>query len=327
MRALGLTAGLAVLLAAHLPAPAGGDHPPERLDASWAQADRTVTVDRADARRFEATSSLPDGLAPLRFSYDAVATTLRLADGTDPDRRGLTLGLHALVEFQDLDADGRFSLGDPVVQQVRLEGPRYIDVDTQRTPGLLNVTYRYPLPPTFTGNLFVSFLLPENASAVEGRSTAAVHVQVRVRTFAFQEEGTLLALHTRLVSDFGVDVGSVAVESPIDAASVALYAWQPTTADGAPAGVTAQPYGTDGEALVVFAYGHDDDVRHALALGVERLVPPPPDPVAMAPPTVIQGKSKFFVPALGLVLVGVGGTVYWRLRESSDPKARIRGRA
>lgn len=316
-------AALAALSAVHV----AGDHPQDRLDTAWAHLLRTVEVTEVDQGGFAATSRAADGGDLLRVSYDAVAGHLRVA--YEPTQTNLTpmqldLDLHALVEFEDLDGDGRLSLGDPLVQQVRLEGLRYMEFDARRADGFHNITYRYPLPPAYTGNLIVSFLLPENASAVANRSTAAVHVEHRLRGFAFQGSDSLVALHTRLTSDLGVRVTSGAVESATSH-QAGLYAWEQSVADGngtQDLGVTAQPYGPGGgEALVVFAYGHGADVRHGLSLGVERILPPAPLPAAApveARPTFIEGEWRVYLPALVLVMVGLGATVYWRVRQAQQ---------
>lgn len=319
MRALWLVV-LAIPMALQVAAPALGEHPTDRLDAAWAHADRQVVVEKADRFGFQATSSLPDGSQRIAAAFDALDGRLRLSF-QPPDANGsvvdLALDLHALVEFEDLDGDGRFSLGDPVLQQVRMEGLRYVDVEVTRAEGLHNITYRYPLAPAFTGHLFVSFLLPANATAVGNRSTAAVHVEHHLRDFAFQEAGSHVALHTRVENSLGVEVTAGAVAGA-DERHVGLYTWAPQAQGSAPTGVTAQPYGEEGEAIVVFAYGHDASVRHGLSLGFQRIVPlPPPTPLPVSTQAthhVIEGELRVYLPALVLAVGAMAGTVYWRLR-------------
>lgn len=166
-----------------------------------------------------------------------------------------------LVEFEDLDADGAYDPGEPVLARMDLTGPPDViakDLDKREI--------QYGLP---AGNLSI---------VVEGRGDAT-KFSVEIRDYRYQQPTSLLALASRISVNGGVQVVDVDGEPAVAGSGtgdVPYLSWTPhvdvTSGRGTVVwSVLASLTARESSALVYWAYPHSANITHDPLLGVTQI--------------------------------------------------------
>lgn len=285
-------------------------------DPSWGAEERDLGF-TYDFAGFTITSSRNSTAAQDNWTlqFDARAALLRLtANGTRPDGAtgtALSVRLRSLVEFQDLDGDGRLGLGDPVLQQLLFaEGSSGWIETVRRADGSLEPVAHYWLK---GARVDVQFHPTRNGTIGSGGSPVATPFDVAVSSFPYLSDNrTYLALELRVESPVAV-VGDAL--GTMDGPLRSFLAWSAPRADGnaTALGVTMQRYlGQPApQWLLTVSQPRDTVAPLSLVLGVARVPPSDTIPEILRQ---ISGDWRFYM--LGLLVAGlvVGWPIYRRMQ-------------
>lgn len=189
-----------------------------------------------------------------RFSWTATRDNETITGAFDPDARSLRFGLadHALsdvgftlqavVEFQDHDGDGRFSLGDPVIQQHRFDDLNLNRIVAHGEGGNHQFEARFW---TWNGPTVVM------TTTVDADQPTEFGVDLVVESYRFlSDNNTRLAIDLRIHDVLALDAGGLREQDGL----VARYEWHNTTTG--PMGVTFQPYGAGAGHQTILVFAH-----------------------------------------------------------------------
>ena len=236
---------------------------------------------------FEFKSRSEDTTNTLQGSFDLATARVHMQveglEAATPAR--MTLEYASIVEFRDLDGDGRLGLGDEVVREVALPGKAGASIQAvpRMQAGAYESLARYPLNGTglLSGVAELRFVVLADATTIAGeqRSPGRVFVEVAVESFSFARNDTRLAVKARQYGGTNLSAASdeVVSESPAGRLS---YRWSRCVGrDGTmlPVGpvVVEYPSGAAPRTATVFAFPDGDRIEHASSLG---LAPEPPEP-------------------------------------------------
>ncbi|MGB0651632.1 MAG: hypothetical protein ACPGQL_00390 [Thermoplasmatota archaeon] len=265
--------------------------PPMEHEEDWADAPRSVTV-TLDAAGYTVERLDPQG-ERLTFQYAVGNGSIGLAAPGSPP-----LWLHpaSLVAYDDLDEDGRISLGDPILRRVDLAAATGLrPTHTEPEPGRHLLVAQRSLPDG--GRITWSALLAEVAINDPDLATASVNLDLRIERFAAPEAGN----RTRLALELRVDgrpelLERALVQQGTDAAT--YLAWSGLAGTGGRSeAVHDTRVAYDGEdaagaqAVVWISYPAAEVVRHDLQMGAVR-------PVGAGPLEVIRDEVQGNWPTL-----------------------------
>ena len=225
-------------------------------------------------------------------AFDADAATLDFAvDGLDR----LGLDLEAVLEFQDLDGDGRLSLGDPIVQRFAFADLRASSMRVDETDGATTVTVQYTGFSFNAPRLTVTLRLVGAADDHQAPTEAVLGL--RIDSCRFQSDNaTQAAIDLR---------GHRVLDLRGDAAVRESFPWLAYQAWGNETDPTLQPYGADGgsETLMVFSAPREQTLDETLTLGVLRLQ----EEEVIEPPGFLENLrlSDWRLWAIGVLVVGL----------------------
>lgn len=278
----------------------------------WDETPRTYTIEEShDSFTLTGIAEHEAGSDLLEVTFGTDSDELHLSY-THPEGDGnesVEFGIRwvALIEFMDHDQDGRYSLGDPIVQHIDLTTITRDRINTPfQDPGVVEIIY--PLPSMFGSDLTVRLDIPQGGDAAPGPH--AIPVTMVIDGFQYDSDNrTRLALETRFLGDADLGRnGSLAVEG---SGFEAVWGWNRSAVDPVgtqPVGSTIQPYlSTPPETLVVFSYNRSETVSHASTMQV---APVPEADEAAIPLLPAVGDWRIFL--LGIVLAV--GVVAWSVR-------------
>lgn len=197
----------------------------------------------------------------------------------------LTLEYASVVEFRDMDGDGRLGIGDDVVRELVLSTAP--GATLQSVPRMQSGSYesvaRYPLNGTglLPGVAEIRFIVLSEPATIEGetRSPSRVFIEAAVDSFPFQRNDTRLAVKVRQTG--GTNLSAASDEIVSESAGGRLsYRWSRCVGrDGAtlPVGpvVVEYPSGAAPRTATVFALPDGERIEHITSVG---LAPAPTRP-------------------------------------------------
>ena len=261
----------------------------DETDAWEQDARRLVFQQTPDGFRYESTRDTDLGNDVIEGSFStqnrhySVMYLDRAQTNMTPLR--LNVAFEGLIEFQDLDGDDAYSLGDRIVQRQRLVD---LAAPAQKVEHLASggerATYEYSLsdldPGSPDATLSIAFTLFPRPQAI-GEQTVPptrAHTQLSVTNFPFQNETSRLALESRVF-------GSGPLEEAPNAFYVSgsdrrlIYEWPgQSTVDGDSRPVHVTLLGTSGQntnpsmtpAVVLHSYERGETLTYQPVIGPER---------------------------------------------------------
>jgi hypothetical protein len=270
------TALTGALVPANPPAVAAWSDPPRHIQATATGPNLEVTSERVAT-----TPDLPADVLRVRIAADAGRLSHRLENAAGLGGIGpwLNITWGAVTQFDDLDADGRYSIGDPVLKRfVLTEVSRSTWTIERSSDGSIIATVNYFLVEA-RSTVAVSLHLnahPTLHSEETVPPTEAV-VRVAITNFPVQEGATRprLALETRIAGQPMLPAGAVLQRTD---SIVQFVTWADAALVGGIAvspGTTVEAYGppAENQAVVVFSYPMNSSVSHALGAGVIKEAP------------------------------------------------------
>lgn len=293
------------------------------LDAAWSQEARTVDAQWTHrAFTLESVRDSDNGTDALRVHFDRDRGVLGFAlDADAPDDATLhhNLTLQALIEFEDRNRDGRYGLGDPVLQSFPVADMRAGTVQVEPLEGgRLSATSTYRLPDHVQSRFTLEVLMTPTRDTGEGAIMDPTHVRVTlgVEDFPFSAEAP-----TRLAADLRwdgrmdrIDEGVATEQGPF----LFRHRWDPSAlvdAASTPVNTTVEGYSAmaGDQTIVAFTYGDPEALQHTMTVGVDRYSSQLEDRILRS----IVGEWRLYL--LGLVAAGalVGGPLYYLRRRES----------
>lgn len=243
------------------------------MDADWESDDRKGAL-AVTSTRFEyesaRNSTLGDDVMTVTWDSDEALLSAHL-DAREPEAsKALLWRAESLVEYRDEDGDGRFTLGDPVVQRLAFESMGNADLARQRLEGgrdQIDATY---FVAGTNGRITFSFLLAPTAQADAGPvvATSSIPTDLRIDRFPFREDGTSLALLSRVGPGLQPGTGYAAGGDRI----MSYLAWDRFEEVDGVSTVTPATFQTydAAESVLVFNYGGGESIRHGFLVGFAR---------------------------------------------------------
>ncbi len=249
-------------------------------------ARRVVDFD-LDTARFQFTSRSEDAANTLRGSFDLDTARFQLqaeqSGAATPVR--LTLEYASVVEFRDMDGDGRLGLGDDIVRELVLSAAAGATLHSvpRMQSGSYESVARYPLNGTglLPGVAEIRFIVLSEPASIGGetRSPSRVFVEAAVDSFPFQRNDTRLAVKVRQTGGTNLSAGSDEIVSEGVGGRIS-YRWSRCVGrEGAtlPVGpvVVEYPSGAAPRTATVFALPDGERIEHMTSVG---LAPSPTGP-------------------------------------------------
>lgn len=284
-------------------------------ETAWENESRHLQL-QSQTSGFTYTSSRNSTLGSdvWRLSFDAATATLRYsvnATAPRPQDSQLHIVFRRLIEFQDLDGDGRFSLGDPVVQQLLFsEGGGWIETVQDRNGERTPVAHYWMRG----ARVDLTFQAVANGTTDAGATPTLVPAAVRIQSFPFQSDNlTHVALELRVLSPVSPAGSAVASPTPQTRSFLSWTGPRDATGNATPFGVSLHQYlgQPNPQWVVTLSEPRENVESFDLYLGVARLKPAETIPQIIRE---ISGDWRFYV--LGLMAAGlvIGWPLYQRLR-------------
>lgn len=302
---------LSVLLVPAAIGAVDSDWQEERRDVTFQQTGSGATAtSRGDGDRIELDFDAATGAIDYVFTDTGDGTILRL------EHR-----VAGLIEWQDLDGDGRYSLGDRTVHRTSLQDATHT-VSSQESSDGHRVEARYTIlgeaadgdplddPDVPTGTFTIAFDVLERTIQRDGATITPTEVPIVLSTqdFPFREDGTELAFEVRLRSDTALDrTGGDQPVATTRQNHTTFYSWSPeATIDGQTVAgrvteLVRSPLEPTG-AGVYHAFARGDVAQHA-RMGTSREATVLPD---MLPRLLPEGDAALFA-AGALLMAGIVG--------------------
>lgn len=337
MRTTILASALALFVFSPVVATAAADASPFRADedAEWAREERTLEFsDDANGFSYQSVraSDLGEDLIEGDFNLNDAVFTYRFVS-TEPDNETTLeteVRFERLVEYRDMDLDGRYGLGDRPVQTIRtadIEGET-LTVRGGVTDDVFRAEVVYPLDNGGLGGVGGSGALGEPALILEFVVAPNTHVElgqtiqptqawfdVRVHDFQYQDNDTKLALITGVTASQALDPAATDVAGS-DGFHDVVYRWQAGSSSGILRDVhlvqdTAHGEEAPQNADVIFSYARSQDVGHTASVEAVRY-----KSQAFAPiiEPLLAGDWRFYSVGILISLAAVAGPAYARLR-------------
>lgn len=262
---------------------------------TWAQDERRLSFHQtADGFRYESTreSDLGNDVIEGSFSTQNRRYTVNYLDrsSTNMTPLRLTVAFEGLIEFQDLDGDHAYSLGDRIIQRQQLVD---LAAPTQRVEHLAaggeRATYTYVLsdlaPGSSDATVTIGFTMFPRPQAVgdEMVPPTRAHTQVSVEHFPFQNETSRLALESRVFASGPLEEAPNAFYVSGSERRL-VYEWPgQSTVDGDARPVHVTLLGTGGQssnpsaapAVVLHSYERGETLTYQPVIGPKRETPQP----------------------------------------------------
>jgi hypothetical protein len=337
---------LALLMGASLLAlPAAAQEPaPDRADstdAQWAHEAREIefAVDAAGAT-FQSTRASDLGEDLIQVDFDLAAATYHYQFiSTEPDNTStirVDLAFVALVEFEDVDRDGRYGLGDTMVHRVPLadHAGATITRDRDIADDARKATATFPLegqdgdglPPIGGGALdqpalHLDFLFTSDPLLSDGDRVDPTQqpVIVRIHDYPYDANatGSRLALEMRLTTPAAEEASADDLRAQ-DGFFDVVFGWDGTAStDGVTSdvGVTTLTDPRPGEGtLITVAYLRADQIEHAMGFQSVRYDGQGLSDIVDA---LIKGDWRIYGIGMLFSVAAVGGPAYLRLRRGA----------
>ncbi|HEX9816181.1 MAG TPA: hypothetical protein VGB18_04310 [Candidatus Thermoplasmatota archaeon] len=260
---------------------------------SWAQDERRLNVQQtADGFRYESTRESDLGNDVVEGSFSTLNRRYSVSyldrSSTNMTPLRLIVAFEGLLEYQDVDGDNAYSLGDRIIQRQRLVD---LPAPAQRIDPLLNggqrATYTYSLadldPESKDATLEVIFSMFPRAQMIGGQLVPPTrpHTEVTVDHFPFQNESSRLALETRVYANGPLEETPNAFYVSAEERRL-VYEWPgQSTVDGDVRPVHVTLLGTGGQstnpaatpAVVLLSYERGDALSYQPVIGPEREEP------------------------------------------------------
>lgn len=337
MRTIILASVLALFVFSPVMATAAAEASPYRAeaDADWAREERTLEFSH-DSEGFSyqshRASDLGEDLIEGEFDLDDALFTYRFISTQLENETTIETEVRfgRLVEYRDMDQDGRYGLGDRPVQTIRTA-----DIEDETLTvrgGVTDDVYRaevvYPLHNGGLGGvggsgalgepaLILEFVVAPNTHVEQGRSIQPTQAsfEVRVHDFQYQDNDTRLALITGVTSSQALDPAATDVAGS-DGFHDVVYRWQSSSSSGILRDVhlvqdTAHGDAAPQNADVIFSYARTQDVGHTASVEAVRY-----KAQAFAPiiEPLLTGDWRFYSVGILISLAAVAGPAYARLR-------------
>lgn len=287
-----------------------------QIDDGWSQASRTVTG-TWDADGFSFTS-VRDATPQDAFTVAFDRNDATVSWSHNASRLEASMRWRGLVEFQDLDQDGSFSLGDPIIEQTLIEDLQAQRVRVQELPGgryEVTTTYRHDTPPFGTVTL-VWHIVPTYAASegpLQAPMTVALDVRIDNHPFATDNQ-TRLALEMRWSQAMGGE-GDTLVASVDD--TRLRQSWGAADIDDAivAPGVTSHRYGSGElqQEVLLLNWPRADRIEQPMEFAWQRIEPEPPLPEVIL--SDLAGRWYLYLLGLGLTALLVYLPI--RIREAT----------
>lgn len=305
-------------------------------DLAWRREGRVLDVRGGDnGFTFSSQRSSALSVDALSGSFDARTATFT-ADlvATAPVEASLGMDTTWLqvVEYRDLDGDGRYGLADETVHAIRIPGLPHQTVVTPLLSGGQTATVTYTLPanatdpdpvlggglPSPRGTLRLTFTFVPSGALVAGSQLQPTDIGLRMelRDFPFQAGSTRLALVAKVSTDGPaappIEPGEARLAVATDTHGLKAQ-WAPQTlADGveAPAGWSSLS-SDDQSATVVLSLPRGDVVSQGGSVSAHRWQ----DDVAEALRDLPPGDWRLYAAGLAGIVVALGVPSLRRLRE------------
>ncbi len=260
---------------------------------SWEQDERRLSFQQTpDGFRYESTRDTDLGNDVVEGSFSTLNRRYsmsyldRLSANMTPLR--LDVAFEGLLEYQDIDGDDAYSLGDRIIQRQRLVD---LPAPTQKVDPLLNggqrATYTYALsvldPESQDATLQVAFSIFPRAETIGDQLVppTRAHTDVNVEYFPFQNETSRLALETRVFANGALEEAPNAFYVSGSQRRL-VYEWPgQSTVDGDAKPVHVTLLGTGGQrtnpaatpTVVLHSYERGDQLSYQPVIGPEREEP------------------------------------------------------
>lgn len=309
-----------VIAATLVPGAVGPLLEPE-LDPAWSREDRQVSASWTP-RTFalESTRDSEDAQDTIQVAFDRDDGVLRYTlDADRPDNVSLDyhLRVHGLIEFEDLDGDGRYGLGDPVLKTfpVAEMSPEPVRVESL-DGGRKEATASYRLPDHVQSRFQVEVLMTPGRDVGAGALLDPTHVRLTlgVEDFPFEEDRA-----TRLAADVRWDARLDRIDAGVaDEQDRFLFRhrWDPAAivaGTSIPVNTTVQSYtaASGDQTIVAFSYGDPEDLEHTSMVGTDRFSSDLDDRIIRS----IVGEWHLYLIGLAAAGLLVGVPLHLRRRE------------
>lgn len=263
--------------------------------------------------RYEASVEDDEREQAIEIEFDARSATIRVEheNETRAESRetAIVVRLRQLVEYRDLDGDGRFTSADEAVQRHAVQD---LPVRTRQAavPGT-SVSVEYTL--AAGGVLALDF------RAVPSHG-AAVKFDVRIEGYPFLENGTRLALETITSSSVEIDLEDDDEGLSSSAQGGAYYRWiTQADVDGTAQTVAVSVVETKGgetaEHVVTFNYPAGRRILHDPEVGFEKALAAVRDVAER----LVRGDARLFAVGVALAATLVVATTLLKLRGGRRP--------
>lgn len=270
-----------------------------------------------NAQRSQDASTFFNGSFDLNTATLDVEYAHLAPDDEVPERRANTsLTLQAVYVFRDLNDNGRFDLGDEILEHDRFDNRREPTLVYDPLPrGFEGAKATYPL--VRGGFVEVEIAVtdaPDHLGQREVRPTE-MGLNVTVHDVPIRAEDAEIAVQLRAAGQ-GVDQAASRIEMQGDGAEIHFTWDEQARLDGAETerGVTTyeQPLqdGEREEAIMFLSTDHASEIKHTMVFGAIH-----PSQTFEEVIAGILGDARLFLLGLGLAALGVGAAAVVKLRQ------------
>lgn len=232
-----------------------------------AQSGGRTVVAQWDRDSFVFTSTDNDNSTDIvEYRFDASLAALDIVAETFGGSAHWKLRWISLVEFQDLDDNGVYNLGDPILQQLRFDEMVLPTVSVQQSDVEIVATVTYRHPSNFDDVVHLTFRIVEHIPP-EGplQSPLQLRWTMAVDDFPFETDNeTMLGIEHRWTQTLrSTPAGAEDQEGPI----IVQHSWDDgadVDGDRRPIEATVQSYArdADGETIVIMTIPKGQHIDH-----------------------------------------------------------------
>lgn len=305
-------------------------------DANWAREERTLEFTHDEDGFFyqsHRVSNLGEDLIEGTFALDEATFTYRFVSTEPENETTLTADVQfaRLVEYRDMNFDGRYGLGDRPVQTIRMPDVQgeTMNVRGGVTDDVYRVDVVYPLNDSGIPvggsealdqqTLTIEFVVAPTTHVEEGQTIQPTQAwfKVRVNNFDYQENDTRLAMVTGLTANRALDPADSQVRG-VEGFHDVVYRWQASSSSGLLRDVHLVQDTAAGDAAaqtadVIFSYARGPQAGHSASVETVRyeahMLPELLEPL-------LTGDWRFYSVGILISLAAVAGPAYAKTRRS-----------